>query len=72
VASENRTKIFDPFFTTKSVGKGTGLGLSVVHAAAQEHGGSIDLKNSRMGGACFILAIPCQKPEELPTAEENK
>jgi two-component system, NtrC family, sensor kinase len=72
VASENRTKIFDPFFTTKSVGKGTGLGLSVVHAAAQEHGGSIELKNSRMGGACFILAIPCQKPERHHTAEENQ
>ncbi len=72
VETENRTKIFDPFFTTKSVGKGTGLGLSVVHAAAQEHGGTVELKNSRMGGACFILQIPCQKPELQQSAEENQ
>jgi signal transduction histidine kinase len=63
VTPENQTRIFDPFFTTKSVGKGTGLGLSVVHAAAREHGGKVSLTDSRNGGACFILQIPCEEPE---------
>jgi two-component system, NtrC family, sensor kinase len=70
VTRENRAKIFDPFFTTKSAGKGTGLGLSVVHAAAQEHGGTVALQDSHLGGACFILQIPLQNPE-IQKEKEN-
>jgi two-component system, NtrC family, sensor kinase len=63
VPRTNQAKIFDPFFTTKPVGQGTGLGLSVVHAAAREHGGTIELTDTRMGGACFVLTLPCKVPK---------
>lgn len=71
VMSENRTRIFDPFFTTKPVGEGTGLGLSVVHAAAREHGGKVELTDSRMGGACFVLQISCYDPESEDKTKET-
>lgn len=50
--------IFDPFYTTKEVGKGTGLGLAISHKIAVEHGGSLKVIASRLGGACFRLELP--------------
>ena len=66
VPKEIRAKIFEPFYTTKPVGKGTGLGLAVVHAVAEEHGGSIKVGEGKMGGACFDLRIPEQKQGDGP------
>ncbi len=60
VPSENRSRIFEPFFTTRPVGEGTGLGLAVVHSVAEEHGGWVEVSDSKMGGALFRLVIPAQ------------
>ncbi len=59
------TKIFEPFFTTKTVGEGTGLGLSVTHRIAEEHGGTIRVTKSALGGACFRLTIPSENNHQL-------
>lgn len=64
VPPDIRPKLFEPFFTTKPVGKGTGLGLAVVHTVAEEHGGSVEVGESEMGGACFDLLIPPQRRNE--------
>jgi two-component system, NtrC family, sensor kinase len=61
IPPEHRSKIFEPFYTTKPVGKGTGLGLSVVHTVAEEHGGSVKVGQSDLGGASFQLLIPSQE-----------
>lgn len=53
-----RERLFEPFFTTKPVGGGTGLGLSVAHAAVSEHGGSLEVDRSPLGGARFTLDLP--------------
>ncbi|MCF8142982.1 MAG: HAMP domain-containing protein [Deltaproteobacteria bacterium] len=58
-----RSEIFEPFYTTKQVGEGTGLGLSVVHAVAEEHGGRVEVNDSRMGGACFRFMLPARLAE---------
>ncbi len=49
--------IFDPFFTTKPAGQGTGLGLAICHKIAEEHGGTLTLEPSDIGG-CFRLTLP--------------
>lgn len=51
-----RTSIFDPYFTTKS--NGAGLGLSIVKKIVVEHGGTVDVSQSPLGGARFRVRIP--------------
>ncbi|WP_404471373.1 HAMP domain-containing histidine kinase [Vreelandella venusta] len=51
-------KVFDPFFTTKPVGQGSGLGLSMVHRIINDHGGTIGVFNSSLGGAGFEITLP--------------
>lgn len=58
---ESRHKVFDAFFSTKG-SKGTGLGLAVTQKIISEHGGTIDIGQSDLGGACFRLRIPVGSP----------
>lgn len=51
-------RIFEPFFTTRPVGQGTGLGLAVVHGIIEEHGGTIEVGRSALGGALFQVVLP--------------
>jgi signal transduction histidine kinase len=51
-------KIFQPFFTTKPPGEGTGLGLSLSYDIITAHKGSMQVSNSKEGGAQFIIKIP--------------
>lgn len=50
--------LFDPFFTTKPVGQGTGLGLAVAKAAIKDHDGDIQVTDSDLGGARFVIFLP--------------
>jgi PAS domain S-box-containing protein len=52
------SRVFDPFYTTKPVGKGTGLGLSICYGIITEHGGTIQVKNGKQGGATFRIEVP--------------
>ncbi|MBE0462518.1 MAG: sensor histidine kinase [Halomonadaceae bacterium] len=54
----NHQHVFDPFFTTKPVGQGSGLGLSMVHRIINDHGGTIGVFNSTLGGAGFEITLP--------------
>lgn len=56
IAPENRPKIFDPFFTTKS--DGSGIGLSLCQRIITDHGGSLSVGTSVLGGAEFIIELP--------------
>jgi len=56
-----KEKIFDPFFSTKS--GNTGIGLSLGHRIITDHGGTLDVKTSRWGGAQFIIEIPWTQVE---------
>ncbi len=58
IPSAHHHKVFDPFFTTKPVGQGSGLGLSMVHRIINDHGGTIGVFNSALGGAGFEITLP--------------
>jgi PAS domain S-box-containing protein len=59
VSKENREKILDPYFTTKH--EGTGIGLSLCHRIITDHGGSLTVSDSELGGAEFRIEIPIKK-----------
>jgi len=49
-------KIFDPYFSTKSYGSGIGLSLS--NRIIKDHGGTLEVSKSRLGGAEFTIKLP--------------
>jgi len=57
IAEEHLDQLFDPFFTTKDPGQGTGLGLSICYTLVSEHGGEIQVKNTR-DGVNFTITLP--------------
>jgi signal transduction histidine kinase/sugar lactone lactonase YvrE len=59
IPEENRERIFEPFFTTKPTGEGTGLGLSISYdIITQMHNGKLEIEESDMGGALFVITLP--------------
>ncbi|MCP3985902.1 MAG: hypothetical protein GY723_16085 [bacterium] len=58
VPEELRDHLFDPFFTTKGPDEGVGLGLSIAYDIVREHGGTIEIEVSPLGGACFTINLP--------------
>jgi len=55
--------IFDPFFSTKGA-KGTGLGLAITRKLVEEHGGTLTVQRSELGGAAFVIALPAMAAAE--------
>jgi len=56
IPEELRPTIFDPYVTTKT--DGTGLGLAIVKKVVVEHGGSVSVDASPLGGARFRIRLP--------------
>ncbi|MCB9547596.1 MAG: HAMP domain-containing protein [Myxococcales bacterium] len=56
VPEADRERIFDPYVTGKR--EGTGLGLAIVKKIVLDHGGSITVEESDLGGARFALTLP--------------
>ena len=60
VAAEDRARIFEPYFTTKA--HGTGLGLAIAERIVREHGGTLSVTGSPLGGARFTLTLTKDGP----------
>ncbi len=56
INADARNNLFSPYFTTKA--DGTGLGLATVKACVEQHGGTVDVDISDLGGAAFKIHIP--------------
>jgi nitrogen fixation/metabolism regulation signal transduction histidine kinase len=56
IPPEQRDRVFDPYVTTKA--DGTGLGLAIVKKIVVEHGGSITVADSDLGGARLRVRLP--------------
>jgi signal transduction histidine kinase len=58
IPEELKSRVFDMYFTTKS--SGTGMGLPIVLMIVKEHGGSIEILESPLGGALFKMEMPVE------------
>jgi signal transduction histidine kinase len=60
LAEEIRAKLFRPGATTKPTG--TGLGLTVARSIAEQHGGSLELRDREGGGCRAVFVLPAEPP----------
>lgn len=60
IPASQRSHIFDRFFSLDCSHKGThfGLGLSIAQEIILAHHGQIQIKDSALGGAAFIIKLP--------------
>jgi two-component system sensor histidine kinase GlrK len=65
IPTEERKRIFEAFYQGKTPQgghvKGTGIGLSVVTEFVNAHGGSIEILESKTGGAHFRVRLPLRQ-----------
>jgi two-component system, NtrC family, nitrogen regulation sensor histidine kinase NtrY len=60
VPPEDRDRLFEPYFSRRE--GGTGLGLAIVSAIANDHGGTVRMRDNVPRGAVFELEFPV-RPE---------
>ena len=65
IDTETEAHALEPFFTTKDTG--TGLGLSISYEIMQAHGGDLQLRPLRAGGAIATLTMPAAEAAHAGT-----
>ncbi len=61
VPEEDIANVFTAYFTTKAAGVGTGLGLAIVQQIAEDHHGHLHYeRGQKLGGARFVINLPCE------------
>jgi two-component system sensor kinase ParS len=70
IAEADRERVFEPFIRLdESRDRGTGgagLGLAIVKRVAANHGGTIEIQDSPLGGARFVLRWPRAESSTCP------
>ena len=62
IGPEARARIFTRFWQAGNAKTGTGLGLYIVKGLVQAHGGTVELDDSAVGGARFVVRLPAGRP----------
>jgi two-component system sensor histidine kinase MprB len=70
VSDEDKAMVFDRFFRASEARDrpGSGLGLAIARTVAEEHHGSIGVRDASGGGSEFWLSLPPIKDPELEAA----
>lgn len=73
IPEDQRSSVFQAFFTTKDPARGTGLGLSIVQRVVREHGGTVVLSDSPLGGLRVTTSFQRSAPQESnqPEVSDN-
>jgi signal transduction histidine kinase len=58
IPPEAQEAVFAPFYTTRRPGEGTGLGLAIARQVVLQHGGTISVGRSALGGALLTVSLP--------------
>jgi len=62
IPAAERERVFQPFYRLDSsrdrASGGFGLGLAIAHKAVALHGGSLQVEDSELGGARFVIRLP--------------
>ena len=66
VPDEAKPLVFERFHRGDENG-GSGLGLNIVQVIARAHGGNVRVADAAGGGAVFLIAIPHEGAEPVPT-----
>jgi PAS domain S-box-containing protein len=62
VKMEERGKVFQRFWQSRNAAyQGTGLGLFIADRIVRAHGGTIEVKDSSLGGAEFAFTLPLKR-----------
>ena len=60
IPSGDRDRLFEPYFSRRE--GGTGLGLAIVSAIANDHGGTVRMRDNSPRGTVFELEFPARPP----------
>lgn len=73
IPPEARSRVFERFQQLEDAGKtgGTGLGLSIVKEFVTLHRGRVNIEDSALGGAAFVIRLPLSAPEGVAVAEQR-
>jgi signal transduction histidine kinase len=71
VSESIRKTMFLPF-VSEGKESGVGLGLTLAQQIAQEHGGTIELKESPEGHSIFVITLPKQALQALGAAADKR
>ena len=75
MGAEDAARVFERFYRTDRsrarASGGTGLGLSIVASLVAAHGGTVSVRTSPDGGACFTVGLALSR-EEVPARPESR
>ena len=64
IAPDKRGRIFEAFERDSRDTRGVGLGLHVAREIVMLHGGSLEVEDTKGGGAKFVMTLPKAPPRD--------